>query len=301
MVPVFLSQRPSPANSFGVVVAVVPVAESEVIVADWKRRTSPFFVARVERMSQGASSSKQVSPDSEALQQSAANAVSRARTTAVRKRKPLKARVAHQEDPAAVLHRAVGEPRDRFLLKRLNKGARALEAERFGDAHKQLQPIVREAPELGEARELMGIALYRLQRWQEAIEQLEQFRELTFSTEQHPVLADCYRALGRWADVEELWLEIKQVSARPEIVSEGRIVCAGAKADRGDLKGAIAMLEHGWKRPKRPRQDQLRRAYALADLYDRAGKTPRARELFRWVAHHDPTLADVSTRVRALT
>lgn len=251
-------------------------------------------------MDSATSSSKQVSPDAEALARSAANAVNRARTPAVRKRKPLKSRVAHQEDPAKVLTRASGEARGRSLLNRLNKAARAIESERFSDAHKQLQPVVREVPELVEARELMGIVLYRLRRWQDAIEHLEQFRELTSSTEQHPVLADCYRALGCWNDVEALWLELGQASPRPEIVTEGRIVSAGAKADRGDLTGAIAMLEHRWKRPKQPRQDQLRRAYALADLYDRAGKTPRARELFKWIAHHDPTLADVSTRLQTL-
>ena len=252
-------------------------------------------------MGSAASSSKRNLPNAEVLQRTAAAAVGRARTPAVRDRKPLRRRAQHSEDPAVVLKRAVGEPRDRWLLNRLNKAARAFEAERFSDARKQLQPVVREAPELVDARELMGIVLYRLGQWKEAIEHLEKFREMTSSTEQHPVLADCHRALGRWADVEELWVEIGQESPRPEIVTEGRIVLAGAKADRDDLRGAIATLEHRWKRPKHPRPDQLRRAYALADLYDRAGKTARARELFKWVAHHDSRLADVAARVRALS
>lgn len=252
-------------------------------------------------MGSAASSSKRNLPDAEALSRTASAAVGRARSPAVRKRKPLRGREQPPEDPAAVLKRAVGEPRDRWLLKRLNKAARDFEAERFTEAHKQLQPVVSEAPELVDARELMGMALYRLGRWKEAVEQLEKFRELTSSTEQHPVLADCHRALGRWADVEELWVELGQESPRPEIVTEGRIVLAGAKADRGDLPGAIATLEHRWKRSKHPRPDQLRRAYALADLYDRAGKTTRARELFKWVAHHDSALADVTARVRALS
>ena len=252
-------------------------------------------------MGSAASSSKRNLPNAEALQRTAAAAVGRARAPAVRNRKRLQRRAQRPEDPALVLKRAVGEPRDRWLLKRLNNAARAFQAERFEDARKQLQPVVREAPELIDARELMGIVLYRMGRWKEAIEQLEKFREMTSTTEQHPVLADCHRALGRWADVEALWTEIGEESPRPEIVAEGRIVLAGAKADQDDIKGAIATLEHRWKRPKRPRADQLRRAYALADLYDRAGKTARARELFKWVAHHDPKLADVAARVRALS
>ena len=84
------------------------------------------------------------------------------------------------------------------------------------------------------------------------------------------------------------------------MVIEGRIVMAGAKADQGDLTGAIRILEQGWRPPKRPQGHHLRRAYALADLYDRAGRTPRARELFRWIAGHAPDLADVRQRAKAL-
>ena len=36
-------------------------------------------------------------------------------------------------------------------------------------------------------------------RWKQAVKELEAFRELTDSTEQHPVLADCYRALHQYA------------------------------------------------------------------------------------------------------
>jgi tetratricopeptide (TPR) repeat protein len=199
------------------------------------------------------------------------------------------------------LRRLVGSPRDARLGKRLANAADAFEAERFGDARALLQPVVKEAPELPEGRELMGLTLYRLGRWKEAIEHLEAFRDLTASTEQHPVLADCHRALGRWADVEELWAELGEASPDPALVTEGRIVLAGARADQGDVPGAIRVLEKGWRPPKRPRPDHLRRAYALADLYDRAGRTPRARQLFGWVAEHDPRLADVADRIRALS
>ena len=66
------------------------------------------------------------------------------------------------------------------------------------------------------------------------------------------------------------------------------------------VTGGWASLEHGTIRPKRPREHHLRRAYALADLYERAGAVPRARELFAWLAAEDPDLADVVERARAL-
>ncbi len=199
-----------------------------------------------------------------------------------------------------MLKRTIGPPRDKKLLKRLSDAGHAFESERFKDARALLAPLVKDAPDLAEGRELMGLSLYRLGRWKEAVEELETFRDLTSSTEQHPVLADCHRALKHWADVDELWAELGEASPDPELVTEGRIVVAGAKADQDDLGAAIRILEQGWKLPKGPRPDHLRRAYALADLHERAGKIPRARELFRWVAKHDPKLADVESRLHTL-
>lgn len=276
------------------------------LALDPRRRTSAVVHRRLfsslESTAMGsATSSKRDLPGSEALARGASAAFGRARSPSARRRKPLQRRIRPVDDPADVLVKAVGERQGRILLSRLRQGARAVEAERFDDARRLLASIVKEAPELVESRELLGVALYRSGRWKEAVEQLETVRELTSSTDWHPMLADCHRALGRWADVEELWAELGAESPSAEIVTEGRIVLAGARADRGDLRGAIATLEDRWRKPGRPRADQLRRAYALADLYDRAGKTARARELFKWVAHHEPALADVQARVRALS
>ena len=186
-------------------------------------------------------------------------------------------------------------------MRRFESAAKAFRAERFKDALPLLTRLARDAPDVADVRELHGLVLYRLGRFKAAMGELEYFRELSGSVEQHPVLADCHRALGRWADVEALWRELGAASPSAELVTEGRLVLAGAKADRGELPAAIKVLEQGWRLPSRPRGHHLRRAYALADLYERAGRSPRARELFRWVETHDPHLADVSQRVRALS
>ena len=218
-----------------------------------------------------------------------------------RQRVPLPSVAYPAPDPAAELMRALGAERGTSAVRRFEAAAKAFRAERFKEALPLLTRLARDAPEVADVRELYGLVLYRLGRFKAAMAELEYFRELSGSVEQHPVLADCHRSLSRWADVEALWKELGAASPSAELVTEGRLVLAGAKADRGELPAAIRVLEQGWRLPSRPRDHHLRRAYALADLYERAGRSPRARELFRWVESHDPRLADVSQRVRSLS
>jgi tetratricopeptide (TPR) repeat protein len=205
-----------------------------------------------------------------------------------------------EDEIKAELARAVGAGRAPRLEQRLADASRAFGAERYTDAARILRKLVEEAPGAAAGRELYGLTLYRQGKWRQAVKQLEAFRVITGSTEQHPVLADCYRALGDDDRVDELWAELRQASPSAELVVEGRIVVAGMMADRGDLPGAIRLLEQGWKLPRRPLERHLRRGYALADLYERAGDVARARELFSRLATAAPDFADVTHRVRAL-
>jgi hypothetical protein len=84
------------------------------------------------------------------------------------------------------------------------------------------------------------------------------------------------------------------------LVTEGRIVAAGSLADRDRLVEAVALLEKGFRLPKHPQEHHLRRAYALADLRERAGDLPQARSLFERIRAFDPEFGDVVERVRAL-
>jgi tetratricopeptide (TPR) repeat protein len=172
--------------------------------------------------------------------------------------------------------------------------------ERFDDALPKLRSLAQEAPGAPSVRELYGLALYRVGRWADAARELEAFAQLTHSTEQHPVIADCYRALRRWDDVERLWVDLRDASPSAELVSEGRIVMAGALADQGQLPKAVALLAKGFKVPKRIQAHHLRRMYTLADLHERSGALAEARNLFRQVANVDPDFFDVVERVRHL-
>jgi tetratricopeptide (TPR) repeat protein len=202
--------------------------------------------------------------------------------------------------PTDELRAAAPANRVERLEARLREASGAFRRARYEDARRILRPLADQVPGAASVRELYGLTLYRLARWSQARRELEAFRSLTGSTEQHPVLADCARALGRYAEVEELWDELRAASPSGELVAEGRIVAAGALADQGRIDEAIRLLEAGSKSVRRAKPHHLRMAYALADLYERAGDLPRARELFARVAGADPDFVDVDVRLRAL-
>lgn len=196
----------------------------------------------------------------------------------------------------------VGPRLAKRVEERVADAAVALDSDRPRDAVRLLRPVLGPGSDVVVVRELAGLAFYRLGRWGEAVEHLEAFRRLTGSTEQHPVLADAYRALGRYAAVAELWEELRSVSPSAPVVTEGRIVAAGALADQGRIREAIMLLERGAPKPRRPAgEHHLRLLYALADLHERVGDAPRARELFTRVAQADPSLADTAERLQSLS
>lgn len=204
-------------------------------------------------------------------------------------------------DVADVSFGDVGADTANKARKRLFDAAGAFERERFGDARRILEGVNRLAPDVPEVLELMGLCAYRMRQWRKAIGELGRFAELTGSVEQHPVIADCHRALRQWTEVEAVWLELGAASPSPELLEEGRIVYAGAKADQGRMQDAIRILEKASSSvPKKPRLHHLRRWYALADLYERAGMLGRARRLFSTIAETDPSFGDARQRARGL-
>jgi tetratricopeptide (TPR) repeat protein len=187
------------------------------------------------------------------------------------------------------------------LQEALIRGARALERGYEREALRIMRPYRDPHADSADLREMLGLTYYRLGRWNLAQKELEAFVALTESRDQHPVLMDCARALGRFKRVDTLWEELRAASPAAEIVTEGRIVAAGTLADRGKLDEAIKLLEKAPPASKRILPHHLRLWYALADLYERAGDIPAARALFRKVSAQDPAFVDVAERLAALS
>jgi len=198
------------------------------------------------------------------------------------------------------LEATAGAARGAKLAHRIADATYAYERERYQEARRTLRTLAEEVPESATVRELYGLVLYRTGQWAAGAKQLEAFRRMTGSFDQNPVLADCYRALRRYDEAQQVWDDLREASPSGDLVAEGRIVAAGCCADQGDLRGAIAVLERSARKVSHPQDRHLRQWYALADLYERAGDMPRARDLFSRIAANDPDAFDVRLRLRGL-
>jgi tetratricopeptide (TPR) repeat protein len=184
--------------------------------------------------------------------------------------------------------------------ERLASAMEALGRDRYPEARRLAQQVAKELPELAAAQEIIGLASYRLGEWRKAAAALELARMLEGTVRHHAVLADCYRAMKRYDDVDALWREVRESSPHPALMAEARIVAAGAKADQGDLAAAITIMGPVSDHPKRVRDHHLRQWYVMGDLYDRAGDPIRARRYFRLVYGADAEFVDVADRLNAL-
>jgi len=188
------------------------------------------------------------------------------------------------------------------LVSKMEDAVAAYDRGRYAEASRQAGSLALELPTVPAVRELAGLAAYRAGRWRYAVRHLEAFAALGDDLDHVPALMDTYRALRRPAKVAELWTDLRQRSPEPDVLAEARMVAAGALADQGDLEGAISLLATAGagRALRNPSDRHVRQWYALADLYERAGDVPRAREYFARVAQADPEAYDVAARLEAL-
>jgi tetratricopeptide (TPR) repeat protein len=194
----------------------------------------------------------------------------------------------------------LGGRRGQRIFGELERAADSYRRDHDREAARILRPLRDELPDAPSVRELLGLVQYRLGNYPAATKELEAFIGLSGSVEQHPVLMDCCRAQKRWRKIEQLWLELGEASPSPELVTEGRIVMAGALADQGRMTDALSLLRRRTDGHKNPKDYHLRLWYALGDLEERAGNLSAARALFNRVRQHEAGFADVAERLAAL-
>jgi len=177
------------------------------------------------------------------------------------------------------------------LLERGDPGAATAEATKAKDA----------APRSSAVREVLGMALYGQERWQEALTELKAYRRISGRVDQNHVIADCLRGLGRPADAVPLAEEELKAQVTNEAKAEAVVVAASALADQGRFSEALAFLGRARTRDDVSEPYTLRLWYVKGDILARAGRRDEAAAEFRRIMRHDPGAFDAAERVAELS
>lgn len=150
-------------------------------------------------------------------------------------------------------------------------------------------------------REATGEAAYAAGHFAEALSELRAARRMTGSVDHLPVMADCERALGRPERALQLAKEPAVEKLPADLKVEMQIVAAGARADMGDVEGALRALSAAPVRSASREPWVVRLRYAYADLLLKAGRREEALEWFhRTEAVDGDQVTDAAARVQEL-
>jgi len=157
------------------------------------------------------------------------------------------------------------------------------------------------APRSPSVREVLGMALYGLGRWEDALRELKAYRRMSRRVDQNHLIGDALRALGRPGEAVPLAEEELRVAAVPnEAKAEAVIVAASALSDLGRHEEALAFLRRAKTRDDVAEPYTLRLWYVTGDVLSRLGRTSEAAEQFRKIVRHDPGAYDAAERLAQL-
>ena len=146
------------------------------------------------------------------------------------------------------------------------------------------------------------MALYRLERYREALTELQAYRRMSGRADQNHLIADCLRAVGRPEKAVELAEEALASRSVPlASKAEAVIVAASALADLGRFEQALGLLRRVRTREDVASPEVLRVWYVTGSILERAGRSAEAEREFRKILRHDPAAFDVAERVAQLS
>jgi tetratricopeptide (TPR) repeat protein len=186
-------------------------------------------------------------------------------------------------------------------LRLLENAVDALGRDRPAEAIRAATEAKGVAPRSSAVRETLGLALYRGERYREALRELQAYRRITGRSDQNHVVADCHRALGVPQKALPLVREALAAPIGAEVKAEAAVVGGAALADMGRFEEALTMLRRFPTSSAVARPHDLRVWYVTADVLERAGRPRDAAREFRKILRHDPEAFDVAERLAALS
>ncbi|HEX6400292.1 MAG TPA: tetratricopeptide repeat protein [Actinomycetota bacterium] len=200
------------------------------------------------------------------------------------------------------LRRSAPAGRARDAMSRLGRAIELLDRDDPKAAAAEAEKAKALAPRSPAVREVLGLAYYGLERWQDAVTELKAYKRFSGRSDQNHLIADSLRGLGRPEEAVPLAEEALRAKGVPhEAKAEAVIVAASALADQGRFAEALAFLGRARTREDVAEPYTLRLWYARGDILERAGRRAEAAEEFGKVVRHDTSAFDAAERLAALT
>lgn len=198
------------------------------------------------------------------------------------------------------IQRATRPTKVRDAVSRLARAVELLERGDTGAAAAEGMKAKQLSPRSASVREVLGLALYGQERWQEALTELKAYRRMTGRADQNHVIADCLRAVGKPAEAVPLAEEELRAKVANEAKAEAVIVAASALADQERFAEALAFLGRARTKADVAEDYTLRLWYVRGDILAKAGRSAEAAEEFRKIMRHDATAFDAVERLAEL-
>jgi tetratricopeptide (TPR) repeat protein len=187
-------------------------------------------------------------------------------------------------------------------ISRLERAVRLLQR---GDARGSVAEALKAkalAPRSPSVREVLGMGLYHLDRYREALSELQAYRRMSGRADQNHLIADCLRDAGRPERAVPL-AEEALASRRVPLANkaEAVIVAASALADLGKFDQALGLLRRVRTSDDVAAPEVLRVWYVMGDILSRSGRREDAARQFRKIVRHDPGAYDAAERLAQLS
>ncbi|HET7235346.1 MAG TPA: tetratricopeptide repeat protein [Actinomycetota bacterium] len=185
--------------------------------------------------------------------------------------------------------------------RRLERAVQLLERGDARGAAAEASKAKEVAPRAPTVREILGLALYGLERYQEALSEMQAYRRMSGRADQNHIIADCLRSMGRSDRAVPLAEEALGARGVPIAAkAEAVIVAASALADQGKFDQALGMLRRIRTRDDVASPEVLRVWYVTGDILERSGHRQEAQREFRKIVRHDPSAFDAAERAAQL-
>ena len=199
--------------------------------------------------------------------------------------------------------RTTSKDRRDALLALIGDAADAFANARYTVARERLLRAKSISSRSETVRELLGLSLYRLGSWEDALRELRAYRRIAGDTTHLAVEMDCLRALGRDNDVPKVWAMLRELGASKAAEVELRVVYGSFLLDQGRPRDAWKVTDPG-RIARDAHENDLRQWYVAARAAVALGDMKTADQLRKAIEDRDlafPGLSELVNEINELS